>query len=68
VIDLQAIDARPDIAGDQAFVYVGGAARDGRGTLHQDGKTVWGDFDGDGDDDFLIKVTSGTLTDDDFLL
>lgn len=76
LIDLRGTDADSNIGGDQAFTFIGGAGFSGTaGELRatQNGSGDWqvrGDIDGDGQNDFTIKVIGfgGVLDATDFLL
>jgi Ca2+-binding RTX toxin-like protein len=59
VIDLSLIDANANIAGDQAFMFIG-AAKFGReaGQLRFDGSSLLGDVNGDGKADFEIALST----------
>jgi Ca2+-binding RTX toxin-like protein len=69
-INLVAVDANVNLAGDQAFSYVGAAAFKGvAGELRYSGGILYGDLDGNKSVDFQITLTGApTLTADDFLL
>jgi Ca2+-binding RTX toxin-like protein len=70
-IDVSAIDANVNIAGDQAFVFIGNNnAFFGAGQVRCNGGFVEGDVDGDGNADFRIQVfqTDNLLIEADFLL
>ena len=57
-IDLSAVDARNDLAGNQAFVFIGDAPFDGHaGQLRVVAGLVQGDVDGDGVAEFEIGLT-----------
>ena len=78
LIDLSAIDADPDVAGDQAFEFIGTDAFDGAGVGQVSYATwaslgVWNivsvDGDGDGDVDMQIFVNlTDTMFESDFIL
>ncbi len=65
-LDLTAIDANTQMAGNQAFVFQTG--RGGAGTLWVEGHFVYGDVDGDGVADLSINMGSHAITYADFLL
>ncbi len=66
-IDLRQIDARPDLAGNQAFVF--GGSTPTPGSLHVGGGVVSADLDGDGVPDFQLGFSGApTLSAGDFLL
>lgn len=69
-IDLEAIDARSDQAGNDAFRYIGAQAfHDAPGELRYAGGRVSGDVDGDGVADFVIRVLDAPRLDaGDFVL
>jgi glucose/arabinose dehydrogenase len=73
-VDLRAIDARTDLAGEQAFRWLGGSDFTGSGGevrfKQVDGNTIIaGDIDGDRKADFKILVDGAfALSDTDFLL
>ncbi|MFC3079842.1 Ig-like domain-containing protein [Phenylobacterium terrae] len=71
-IDLSAIDAQTDLAGDQAFAFIGSDAFTAAGQLRavRDGalQIVSGDVDGDGQADFSFQVSAARLGAGDFLL
>ena len=61
-IDLSAIDANSQIAGNQAFVWTGGAA--GAGSLWGKSGYLYGDTNGDNVADLAIYLTGVTATGD----
>ena len=73
-IDLSSMDANPDLAGNQAFTFIGGSDYSGTAgeirTSQIDGNSwVSGDIDGDGNSDFRIMLTGQhQLTASDFIL
>jgi Ca2+-binding RTX toxin-like protein len=69
-INLVGVDANVNLAGDQAFSFVGAAAFKGvAGELRYSGGIVYGDLDGNKSVDFQITLTGApTLTADDFVL
>ena len=73
-IDLSALDANSLLAGDQAFSYLGAGAftrhaGELRSVATATGTTIYGDLNGDGVADFLIKVSGNiTLQTTDFVL
>lgn len=68
-INLSAIDASSQLAGDQAFVFVGDAAFSHvAGELRFEDDLLQGDVDGDGLADFQISVDVATLSGNDLLL
>jgi Ca2+-binding RTX toxin-like protein len=73
-IDLRPLDARTDVAGDQAFAFIGAAAFSGvSGQLRFDmtnisptgvkAYTVWGDVDGDRAADFSLQIYTAPTAD-----
>ncbi|WP_449221394.1 CAP domain-containing protein [Tistrella mobilis] len=73
-IDVSLIDARPDLAGDQAFSFIGSTAFTGSGgqirQVISSGETlVQFDTDGDGSSDMVIRLTGNlSLAASDFIL
>ncbi|MFD2450838.1 type I secretion C-terminal target domain-containing protein [Ideonella paludis] len=73
-IDLSALDANSLLAGDQAFNYLGAGAftrhaGELRSVATATGTTIYGDLNGDGVADFLIKVNGNiSLVATDFVL
>jgi Ca2+-binding RTX toxin-like protein len=68
-IDLSAIDANTQVAGHQAFDYIGtGAFSDVAGQLRYDGHVLQGDINGDGTADFSVHVNVASLTHGDLIL
>lgn len=71
-IDVSQIDANSRVSGNQAFVFLDGAAPASKaGALYYTSKTgvIWGDINGDNTADFRIKVGHGLDLDAaDFLL
>jgi len=73
-IDLHLIDANTDVAGDQAFSFIGTAAYSGvagqlRYAVSGGVTTLAGDVDGDGTSDFHVKLTGSiALVAADFVL
>lgn len=69
-INLSVIDARPAVAGDQGFVFIGNAAFGGvAGQLRYANGVVFGDIDGNSAPDFAIELVSRpALTASDFVL
>jgi Ca2+-binding RTX toxin-like protein len=70
-IDLSNIDARVDLAGDQAFTFIGTAAFTGiDGQLRQGGSVIQGDVNGDTVADFEIvwNFAGSPLIASDFIL
>jgi serralysin len=64
LIDLSIIDARPGVAGDQAFVFVGtGSLSGATGRLRYDPATglLQGDITGDGVADFAIVMGNNAV-------
>lgn len=56
-IDLSAIDAKTNVAGNDAFTFIGSAAFSGvSGQVRFAGGVVSGDVDGDGSADFYIQI------------
>lgn len=69
LIDLETIDANNQLAGDQAFVFVGADAFSHlAGELRFANHRLEGDIDGDGRADFGIGVNAATLTVVDLIL
>jgi Ca2+-binding RTX toxin-like protein len=70
LLDLVAIDANTEVAGNQAFTFIGSAGFSGAaGELRYAGSVVSADVDGDGSADFQIRIANGAgLTAADFLL
>lgn len=66
-IDLRYIDANTDLAGDQAFRFIGKRDFSASGQLAYRNGFLVGDLDGDGSADIAIAV-GGTLSVKDFLL
>ena len=68
-IDLSQIDASTQLAGDQAFVYVGAATfSQTAGELRFANHSLEGDVNGDGVADFRIGVNAATMNRGDFIL
>jgi Ca2+-binding RTX toxin-like protein len=68
-INLAGIDANTQVAGDQAFGYIGGAAfSDRAGQLRYADHTLEGDINGDGTADFRVHVNVASLAHGDFVL
>jgi Ca2+-binding RTX toxin-like protein len=68
-IDLAGIDANTQVAGDQAFSYIGSTAfSDVAGQLRYADHFLEGDINGDGTADFRIHVNVASLTHSDFVL
>jgi len=66
-IDLSAIDANSNVAGDQAFSYIGSSAfSHTAGELRFADHLLQGDVNGDGTADFAIRVNADTLAASDF--
>jgi serralysin len=71
-IDLRPIDANSNVAGDQAFVFIGAnavtAAGQVRTYVSNGSNFVAGDVNGDGVADFLINLGSASVTETNFML
>jgi Ca2+-binding RTX toxin-like protein len=68
-IDLSGIDANTNVAGDEAFGYIGSAAfSDVAGQLRYADHFLEGDVNGDGTADFRIHVNVASLQHGDFVL
>ena len=69
-IDLSAVDANSNHAGDQDFDFIGSAAFSSKaGELHLRNGVVSGDINGDGKADFAVEIANlAALTSSDFIL
>ena len=64
MIDLSAIDAKPSVAGNQQFTFIGSNAFYGRsGELRYADGILSGDVNGDGQTDFQIAIGNGYALD-----
>ncbi|SPF81320.1 M10 family metallopeptidase C-terminal domain-containing protein [Pseudoprimorskyibacter insulae] len=72
IINLKGVDANANLAGDNAFVFLGAGATTGGGTLAYSfigGNTLLvGDVDGGGDDFAILLAGNIALTSSDFIL
>ncbi len=70
LIDLRQLDAKDDVAGDQAFTFIGGGAFTGvGGQLRYSNGIIYGEMTGDTTADFQIELANkAAITAVDFLL